>query len=107
MKTCCVPLKCVVLLMHVLLVLQIVHSKPQDLLPKPIEDDDPELQRPDEETVADNTMQTREALEKLVSGKISAAMPVRCGEKQAPAQYIRWGELALLQFYLGAFFGRG
>ena len=29
------------------------------------------------------------ALEKLVQGKISAAMPVRAAEKQAPAQYIR------------------
>lgn len=68
---------------------QVVHSRPQDLLPKPIEDDDPELQKPDEDTVADTTEKTREALEKLVSGKISAAMPVRHAEKTAPAQYIR------------------
>ena len=35
------------------------------------------------------TEETRVALEKLVNGKISAAMPVRHAEKQAPAQYIR------------------
>ena len=69
--------------------MQVVHSRPQDLLPKPIEDDDPELQKPDEDTIADTTEKTRAALEKLVSGKISAAMPVRHAEKQAPAQYIR------------------
>ena len=72
--------------------LQVVHSRPQDLLPKPIEDDDPELQKPDEDAIADNTEKTRSALEKLVAGKISAAMPVRHAEKQAPAQYIRYGE---------------
>lgn len=68
---------------------KVIHSRPQDLLPKPIEDDDPELQKPDDEQVMENTEKTRMALEKLVSGKISAAMPVRHAEKQAPAQYIR------------------
>ncbi|KAK3802736.1 hypothetical protein RRG08_001998 [Elysia crispata] len=69
---------------------KVIHSRPQDLLPKPIDDDDPTLQRPSEETVEENTEKTRLALEKLVSGKISAAMPVRHAEKQAPAQYIRY-----------------
>lgn len=69
---------------------KVIHSRPQDLLPKPIEDDDPELQKPDDEQVMENTEKTRMALEKLVSGKISAAMPVRHAEKQAPAQYIRY-----------------
>jgi SNW domain-containing protein 1 len=36
------------------------------------------------------TESTKLALEKLVQSKISAAMPVRCAEKQAPAQYIRY-----------------
>ena len=31
--------------------LQVVHSKFQDLVPKPIEDDDPEMERPDEEQI--------------------------------------------------------
>ncbi|GFO48300.1 puff-specific protein bx42 [Plakobranchus ocellatus] len=69
---------------------KVIHSRPQDLLPKPIDDDDPTLQRPSEDTVEENTEKTRLALEKLVSGKISAAMPVRHAEKQAPAQYIRY-----------------
>lgn len=69
---------------------KVVHSRPQDLIPKPIEDNDPTLQRPGEEAQEENTEKTRLALEKLVSGKISAAMPVRHAEKQAPAQYIRY-----------------
>lgn len=35
------------------------------------------------------TEKTRLALDKLVSQKIAAAMPVRAADKQAPAQYIR------------------
>ena len=96
---------------------RVVFSKFEDLLPKEVLDDDnEELQKPDEEEVRswkrwriclrcfclcdqpfypltqieDNTERTRAALEKLVQGKISAAMPVRCAEKQAPAQYIRY-----------------
>ena len=69
--------------------MQVVHSKFQDLVPKPIDEDDPEFQKPDEEEIEDTTEKTRMALEKLVQGKISAAMPVRHAEKQAPAQYIR------------------
>jgi len=68
---------------------QVVHSKYQDLVPKEIDEDDPSFERPDEEAILDNTEKTRLALEKLVSGKIAAAMPVRAAEKQAPAQYIR------------------
>ncbi|CAG5125066.1 unnamed protein product [Candidula unifasciata] len=69
---------------------KIIHSRPQDLLPKPIEDDDPSLQKPDETVIEENTEKTRQALEKLITNKISAAMPVRLAEKQAPAQYIRY-----------------
>jgi len=69
--------------------LQVVHSRFQDLVPKQIDEDDPTLQKPDDESFQDNTEKTRLALEKLVSGKIAAAMPVRAAEKQAPAQYIR------------------
>lgn len=36
------------------------------------------------------TEETRQALEKLVQGKVSAALPVRAAEKQQPAQYIRY-----------------
>lgn len=37
------------------------------------------------------TEKTRAALDKQVSQKIAAAMPVRAADKQAPAQYIRYG----------------
>ncbi|KAK3093397.1 hypothetical protein FSP39_015058 [Pinctada imbricata] len=69
---------------------KVIHSRFQDLVPKQFDEDDPELQRPDEDDIIDNTEKTRQALEKLVSTKISAALPVRAAEKQAPAQYIRY-----------------
>lgn len=69
--------------------LQVVHSKFQDLVPKQYDEDDPEIQKPDEEQIKDTTEATRLALEQLVSTKISAAMPVKAADKQAPAQYIR------------------
>lgn len=70
---------------------KIVYSKLTDLLPSSITtEDDPELQRPSMEEIEDTTEKTRQALEKLTQGKISSAMPVRCAEKQMPAQYIRY-----------------
>ncbi len=70
---------------------KVVYSKFSDLLPKEITDeDDPDLQKPDEDQVRETTESTRAALEKLTAGKISAAMPVRAAEKQAPAQYVRY-----------------
>ncbi|XP_045584224.1 puff-specific protein Bx42 isoform X2 [Procambarus clarkii] len=70
---------------------KIVYSKLTDLLPSAItSEDDPDLQRPSIEEIEDTTEKTRQALEKLTQGKISSAMPVRCAEKQAPAQYIRY-----------------
>ncbi|XP_071525067.1 puff-specific protein Bx42 isoform X2 [Panulirus ornatus] len=70
---------------------KIVYSKLMDLLPTAItSEDDPELQRPSMEEIEDTTEKTRQALEKLTQGKISSAMPIRCVEKQAPAQYIRY-----------------
>lgn len=72
---------------------KIIYSKFTDLLPSEVrDDDDPELQRPEEEdeSVIEATEKTRMALEKLTSSKITAAMPVRAAEKQEPAQYIRY-----------------
>jgi len=70
---------------------KVIFSKYTDLLPKEVLNDDaPELQKPDEETVKELTEKTRAALEKAVSQKIAAAMPVRAADKQAPAQYIRY-----------------
>uniref|UniRef100_A0A8C5HXZ6 SNW domain-containing protein 1 n=1 Tax=Gouania willdenowi TaxID=441366 RepID=A0A8C5HXZ6_GOUWI len=70
---------------------KVIFSKYTDLLPKEVmNEDDPALQKPDEETVQELTEKTRSALDKLVSQKIAAAMPVRAADKQAPAQYIRY-----------------
>uniref|UniRef100_A0A674NLB7 SNW domain-containing protein 1 n=1 Tax=Takifugu rubripes TaxID=31033 RepID=A0A674NLB7_TAKRU len=70
---------------------KVVYSKYTDLLPKEVLNDDvPELKKPDEETVQELTEKTRAALNKQVSQKIAAAMPVRAADKQAPAQYIRY-----------------
>ncbi|XP_062406826.1 SNW domain-containing protein 1 [Sardina pilchardus] len=70
---------------------KVIFSKYTDLLPKEVLNDDaPELQRPDEEAVKELTEKTRAALDKQVSQKIAAAMPVRAADKQAPAQYIRY-----------------
>ncbi|XP_033115935.1 SNW domain-containing protein 1-like [Anneissia japonica] len=70
---------------------KIVFSKFHDTIAKGVPaEDDPDLQIPDEEEINETTEKTRQALEKLVQSKISAAMPVRAAEKQAPAQYIRY-----------------
>lgn len=62
-----------------------------DLLPSEItNEEDPTLQRPLEDEIDELTDKTKKALEKITRSKIAAAMPVRCAEKQAPAQYIRY-----------------
>merc|ERR1711971_592256 len=55
-------------------------------------EDESEMIRPEQEDeeVMEATEKTRQALEKLTSSKISAAMPVRAADKQEPAQYIRY-----------------
>uniref|UniRef100_A0A8C2JZM9 SNW domain-containing protein 1 n=1 Tax=Cyprinus carpio TaxID=7962 RepID=A0A8C2JZM9_CYPCA len=70
---------------------KVIFSKYTDMFPKEVlNEDDPELQKPDEEAVNELTEKTRAALEKQVSQKIAAAMPVRAADKLAPAQYIRY-----------------
>lgn len=70
---------------------KIVYSNINQLLPAEVlSEDASELQKPNEEEINDITEQTRKALEKLTNQKISAALPVRAAEKQAPAQYIRY-----------------
>lgn len=67
-----------------------MYSKLQDLLPYEITaEDDEELKKPDDEAIKKITEDTKKALEKLTHSKISAAMPIRAADKQAPAQYIR------------------
>ena len=70
---------------------KIIYSKFSDLLPAEVRDDtDPDLQKPDDDEVLEATEKTRQALEKLTQGKITAALPTRAAEKQEPAQYIRY-----------------
>ncbi|PAA88075.1 hypothetical protein BOX15_Mlig010975g1 [Macrostomum lignano] len=69
---------------------KVVHSKFSDLLPKPIDEDDPSFQRPDEESIKDLTEKTRDALQRLVESKAAASNPVRSAERTGPAQFIRY-----------------
>uniref|UniRef100_A0A069DVV5 Putative mrna splicing factor/ chromatin binding snw family nuclear protein n=1 Tax=Panstrongylus megistus TaxID=65343 RepID=A0A069DVV5_9HEMI len=70
---------------------KIIYSKLTDLLPAEVKaENDPSLEKPDEETIQETTERTRQALEKLTSSKIASAMPVRCAEKTGPAQFIRY-----------------
>ncbi|XP_073987618.1 puff-specific protein Bx42 [Rhodnius prolixus] len=70
---------------------KIIYSKLTDLLPAEVKaENDPSLEKPDEEAIQETTERTRQALEKLTSSKIASAMPVRCAEKTGPAQFIRY-----------------
>lgn len=61
---------------------QIIYSKLTDLLPSEVlAEDDPTLQKPDDENIQDITEKTKLALEKLTNAKISAAMPVKAAPK--------------------------
>lgn len=68
---------------------QVVHTSLQAMVPQ-ARPSEPELMKPDDEEVEKTTEETRQALEKLVQKKTSAALPVRAAEKTAPAQYIRY-----------------
>jgi len=70
---------------------KVVYSKLSDMLPSEvIHEDDPSLQKPDLDEVADITEKTRAALEKLTNSKVSAALPVRAADKPAPVQWFRY-----------------
>ncbi|THD23615.1 SNW domain-containing protein 1 [Fasciola hepatica] len=69
---------------------RVIYSRFTDLLPKTIEEDDPELSKPSQETIQEITEKTRKALESLVEQKVAAAAPVRRAEKTNPAEYIRY-----------------
>eukprot|EP00794_Sanderia_malayensis_P020116 gene20116-22087_t len=69
---------------------KVIHSKFTDLLPAQLKKDDPELARPDDEDIKEITERTRQALEKEVNTKISAAQPVQAAKKLEPAKYIRY-----------------
>ncbi|KAK6020099.1 SKIP/SNW domain protein [Ostertagia ostertagi] len=69
---------------------EVVYTKLADMRAKAWDEDDEDIQRPDEETIAEQTEKTRLALEKITESKVASALPVRHAEKQAPAQYIRY-----------------
>ncbi|XP_018327577.1 puff-specific protein Bx42 [Agrilus planipennis] len=70
---------------------KIVYSKLSDLLPaEVVAENDPSLCKPPQEELDEITEKTRQALMKITNSKITAAMPVRCAEKQGPAQFIRY-----------------
>ena len=48
------------------------------------------MQLPPPEVADELSQKTARALQKIIDAKIAGAMPVRCAEKQAPAQYIRY-----------------
>lgn len=54
-----------------------IYSKYTDLVPKEVLNaDNPDLQRPDEETIQEITEMTMVTLEKSISQKVAVAMPV-------------------------------
>jgi SNW domain-containing protein 1 len=58
----------------------VVHAQYKDLVPIDIPKDAAELWvKPSEEEIAETTEKTRKALEKIVSGKVSAAKPKEIG----------------------------
>ena len=69
---------------------RVVHSKLSAMLGQDIDEDDPTLQKPDEEEIRRTTNETREALEKIVSGKIKASLPKQQVAKREEAQFIRY-----------------
>ncbi|KAK6057393.1 inhibitor of Apoptosis domain protein [Cooperia oncophora] len=69
---------------------KVVYTKLADMRAKAWDEEDEDIQRPDEETIAEQTEKTRLALEKITESKVASALPVRHAEKQAPAQYIRY-----------------
>ncbi|EDL16247.1 mCG52204 [Mus musculus] len=70
---------------------KVIYSKYTDLIPKEVMNpDDPDLQRPDKETVKEITERTRIALEKIISRKVDAARPVHAAEKYTPDKYIHY-----------------
>ncbi|CAI8027998.1 SNW domain-containing protein 1, partial [Geodia barretti] len=79
---------------------KVVHSSLEAMVSRGVRPSDPELVRPEEEEVEKVTEETRLALEKLTNKKISAAMPVRAADKQAPAQYIRCAHVTVLEVYI-------
>ncbi|VDN90980.1 unnamed protein product [Brugia pahangi] len=69
---------------------KIIYTRLADMKPKMLEEEDESFQKPDEETIAQQTEATRLALEKITSTKVASALPVRHAQKPDPVQYIRY-----------------
>ena len=67
-----------------------VHNKLASMVGQDIDEDDPSFQKPDEEEIQRTTNETREALEKIVAGKIKSALPKQQVAKREEAQFIRY-----------------
>lgn len=90
---------------------KVIYSKLSDMLPSEVvNEDDPSLQKPDMDEVADITEKTRAALEKLTNSKVSAALPVRAADKPVSynivihiiyifMQYVFLGTCAMVSLY--------
>jgi len=79
---------------------KVIYSKLSDMLPSEVvNEDDPSLQKPDSEEVADITEKTRAALEKLTNSKVSAALPVRAADKPVSCNVLNVYEY-IIYFYL-------
>ena len=69
---------------------KIVYTRLGDTKSKFIDEEDPELQKPGEEEVAETTAATKAALEKLVKSKVAAALPVQHAKKVGESQFVRY-----------------
>ncbi|VDK89243.1 unnamed protein product, partial [Onchocerca ochengi] len=69
---------------------EIIYTRLADMKPKMLDEEDESFQKPDEETIAQQTESTRLALEKITSTKVASALPVRHAQKPDPVQYIRY-----------------
>ena len=69
---------------------KIVHTRLSDTKSKMIDDEDPELQKPDEDAIRETTEATKAALEKLVNSKVASALPVQHAKKTGESQFIRY-----------------
>ncbi|KAI6036414.1 SKIP/SNW domain-containing protein [Pisolithus microcarpus] len=73
---------------------KIVQSQFKDLVPlahrKDLDEDQRELDRPSEEEVQATTEKTRQALEKLVTGKIKVAQPKNVPDGNGKTSYVRY-----------------
>lgn len=69
---------------------KIVYSRLGDMKSKIIDEDDESFHKPDDEEISKATEETREALEKITTAKVAAALPVQHAQKPAAPQFIRY-----------------